>query len=414
MMRKEVLPNNVRIVTESVPYVQSVSVGIWIATGARDEDLDRRGACHFIEHMLFKGTESRSASQIADEFDFLGGQLNAFTEKEYTCYYCKVLSEHLHQAVDILADMFLNSLFRPDDVEVEKNVILEEIKRYEDTTEDLVHDVFALTAWDNHPLGNPILGRWESVSNLTSDVLVRFMQERYTPDNIVIAAAGNLVHEALVEQIASLFGGLEGTCPKPRHEAPIFSGSSAFTNRPTEQVHFCVGTPGFSQLDPDVYTLAVIDAALGGSMSSRLFQEIRERRGLAYTIGSYSASFREGGLFVVYGGTSRENMGQVLELIKAEFAKVMKHNITPEELVRAKNQIRGGLVLSQENMSSRMIRMAKSELYLGRPIPLDELISLIQKVTHDDIDRVARKLFKDSPIAVATIGPLDETKVVMN
>jgi predicted Zn-dependent peptidase len=412
MIKKEVLPNGLRIVTENVPHVQSASLGIWIATGARDESLEHRGICHFIEHMLFKGTKNRTAGQIADEFDFLGGQLNAFTEKEYTCYYCKVLSEHIPQAVEILADMLLNSLFRPEDIELEKNVVLEEIKRYEDTPEDLVHDVLTLAAWNSHPLGNRILGEWESISSLTRDTIVAFMEEKYTPGNIVIAAAGNVDHQSLVDQISSLFGHLQGSVSEPNYQAPEFSGSSVCTNRPTEQVHFCVGTPGFSQLDSDRYTLAVIDAALGGSMSSRLFQEIREKRGLAYTIGSYSASFREGGLFVVYGGTSMENVRKVLELIKEEFDKVAKHNLTADELARAKNQIRGGLVLSQENMSNRMIRIAKSELYFGRPMPLEEVISHVLQVTHDDVAHVAWRIFESSPIAIATVGPLEEEVVV--
>jgi len=414
MVRKDVLPNGVRVLTETVPHIESVSVGIWVASGAHDESASHRGVSHFIEHMLFKGTETRTARQIADEFDFIGGQLNAFTEKEYTCYFAKVLAEHLPRAIDVLADMFLNSAFEPQEIELEKNVVLEEIKRHEDTPDDLVHDLFAETVWNGHPLGNPILGDRQSIEKLTRDDLVEFMRTRYTPDGVVVAAAGNLVHEELVDKIASVFGGMRGTKTGFSRTTPAFSSGSALTNKVTEQVHFCIGTPGFSQLDPEKYTLVIIDATLGGGMSSRLFQEIREKRGLVYAIGSYSASYREGGLFAVYAGTSLQNIEEVLHLVRSEFASVLNSNITAEELTRAKNQIRGALVLGQESMSSRMIRMAKSELYFGRPVLLEEVIASILKVTHDDIAQVASRIFGESTFAFAAVGPFKGRKVVIS
>ncbi|HUV03813.1 MAG TPA: pitrilysin family protein [Armatimonadota bacterium] len=414
MVRKDVLPNGVRVLTETVPHIESVSVGIWVTSGARAESASRRGISHFIEHMLFKGTETRTAKQIADEFDFIGGQLNAFSEKEYTCYFARVLAEHLPCAVDVLTDMLLNSTLAPHEIELEKNVVLEEIKRHEDTPDELVHDLFAETAWGGHPLGHAVLGNRESVEKLTRDGLVEFMLTKYTPDGVVVAAAGNLVHEELVDKISSLFGGMKGKKADPSRTAPSFSGKSVLADKDTEQVHFCIGAPGFSQLDPEKYTLVVIDATLGGGMSSRLFQKIREERGLVYAIGSYSPAYREGGLFAVYGGTSLKNVEEVLRLIRSEFSNVLTGNITAEELTRAKNQIRGALVLAQESMSSRMIRMAKSELYFGRPVPLEEVIDAVLKVTHDDIAQVASQIFGESAFAVAAVGPFKDQEVVIS
>ncbi|MCX6375205.1 MAG: pitrilysin family protein [Armatimonadetes bacterium] len=410
MVKKEILPNGLRILSESVPHVQSISIGVWISSGGRDEDDLNRGVSHFIEHMLFKGTERRTARQIADEFDSIGGQLNAFTEKEYTCYFAKVLSEHLPVALDVLSDMLLNSKLDPQEIVLEKNVVLEEIKRHEDTPEDLVHDMLVETVWSGHPLGKSIIGTQESVGSLTRADLVEFMRTSYAPDSIVIAAAGDLVHEEFVDRISGLFSGLEGDKIPTAHEAPAFSTESLLTDKLTEQVHFCVGAPGFSQLDPERYSMALIDTTLGGGMSSRLFQEIRENRGLVYAIGSYAAAYREGGFFTVYGGTSVENVEEVVELVRAEFANVRDSNITDEELNRAKNQIKGGLVLSQESMSNRMMRMAKSELYFGRTIPLEELLGSIWKVTHDDIAHVAERIFTDSPFPVVAIGPFNSRK----
>jgi len=414
MVKKDVLPNGIRILTETVPHVESVSVGIWVASGAREESASQRGMSHFIEHMLFKGTETRTAKQIAGEFDFIGGQLNAFTEKEYTCYFARVLAEHLPRAMDVLTDMFLNSVLDPQEIELEKNVVLEEIKRHEDTPDDLVHDLFAETAWGGHPLGNPILGNRQSIEELTRNDLVEYMRAEYTPDGVVVAVAGNLVHEELVDRMSSLFGGIKGAKTDSSSIAPSFSGKSVLADKSTEQVHFCIGTPGFSQLSPEKYTLVVIDATLGGGMSSRLFQEIREKRGLVYAIGSYSASYREGGLFTVYGGTSLQNIEEVLHLIRSEFKNVLTDNITAEELARARNQIRGALVLGQESMSSRMIRMAKSELYFGRPVLLEEVIASILKVTHDDIAQVASRIFGESTFAFAAVGPFKGRKVVIS
>ncbi|HEY3297330.1 MAG TPA: pitrilysin family protein [Armatimonadota bacterium] len=412
MIKTETLPNGVRVITEDVPYVQSVSIGIWADSGSRDENDCVLGISHFIEHMLFKGTPTRTARQIADAFDSLGGQINAFTEKEYTCYYAKVLSEHMPIAFEILSDMFLNSSIDPQEIELEKKVVIEEIKRHEDTPDDLVHDLFAETVWESHPLGRSILGSVGTVSAFTQADLKEFMNARYTPDSIVISAAGNLVHEQVVDIISGLFGQIEGKRTELSHSRPAFTSESKITTKTTEQVHLCIGTPGFSHQDREKYALAVIDATLGGGISSRLFQEIREKRGLAYSIGSYSVAHREGGFFTVYAGTSMENVEEVVNLVKVEFDNVRDRNITEEELTRAKNQIRGAILLGLEGMSSRMIRAAKSELYYGRIVPVEEIVSAVMEVTHEDVQRIAGQIFAEPAYPVVAIGPFNGRKDV--
>jgi predicted Zn-dependent peptidase len=405
MVQREVLPNGVRIVTETVPGVESVSVGYWFDSGACDESDKTRGISHFIEHMLFKGTTSRSARDIAREFDYIGGQVNAFTEKECTCYYAKVLAEHLPAAMDVLTDMLRFSRIDTKDIELEKNVILEEIKMHEDTPEDFVHDLFAEKIWNRHPLGYPIMGSADIVQSLKREDLTDFIEKHYTPDRLVVAAAGNLNHKEFVERIADSFGSLKGTgCPRAYAE-PEFNSESFFAKRSMEQVQFCIGARGFSNQDGNRYPLAIIDSALGGGMSSRLFQEIRENRGLAYNIGSYSTSYSTGGFFTVYGGTSPDKFEEVLSLVKQEFASLPRGSLTEEEMARAKNQIKGSLVLSQEGMGSRMIRIGRSELFYGRVVTLEELISSILAVTADDVARVSGIIFDKEFYPTIAVGP---------
>jgi len=410
---KTVLANGVRILSERVPYVDSVSVGIWANAGSRDESRKRLGMSHFLEHMLFKGTSARSARQIADEMDSLGGHLNAFTDKEFTCYYAKVLAEHLHKSVDILSDMVLNSLFDKEEIEREKNVVLEEIKRHEDTPEEQVHDLLAETLWNGHPLGCSVIGSRAVVKGLTRDSLLAYIEEFYRPDAIVVSAAGNVDHVELVDVVAAAFGGLTGSRPPREPVAVKPQAKVRIVDRTTEQVHFCLGTAGFAQDRREKYALATVDSVLGGGMSSRLFQEIRENRGLAYAIGSYSASYKEAGMFAVYGGTSIGNIKYVLELTEAECANIGRNSVTDAELERSKNQIRGALVLGQESMSNRMSRLAKSEVYFGRVIRLDEIISAITNVSKDDVASVASQLFEGSEFAVAAVGPFKKHPEVL-
>ena len=411
---KTVLPNGIRVLSEWVPYVDSVSVGIWVRAGSSDESRNRRGISHFVEHMLFKGTEKRTARQIADEMDSLGGHLNAFTDKEFTCYYAKVLSEHWLKALDILADMVLNSVFDPCEIERERNVVMEEIKRHRDTPEEAVHDLMVQTLWRNHPLGNPVIGSAAVVKKLRRGDIVDYVKRFYTPDSIVVSAAGNVDHKELVDAVAASFGNLNGKRSKRsvKSVSPCFS--EKYLDRATEQVHFCLGTKGYAQDCKEKYALAAIDAILGGGMSSRLFQEIRENRGLAYAIGSYSAAYKEAGVFAVYGGTSIENLQTVLELIYRECENIGKRSVTDEELARAKNQIRGALVLGQESMSNRMGRLAKSELYFGRIVLLDEVLANINDITRDSVTAVASELFNGSKFALAAIGPFGRGKRLKN
>ncbi len=402
---KTILNNGVRVLSEWVPYVDSVSVGIWANAGSRDEDKKRLGISHFVEHMLFKGTERRTARQIADEMDSVGGHLNAFTDKEFTCFYAKVLKEHLFVALDILSDMVLHSLLDEVEIEHEKNVVLEEIKRHNDTPEENVHDLMAETLWKGHRLGNPVIGSASVVRSLTRSDLAEYLSEFYTPDSVVISAAGNVEHREFVDAVAAAFGGLQGKRPRRKQIDAKVRAELKLVNKVTEQVHFCLGTEGFSQERKEKYALAAIDAALGGGMSSRLFQEIRENRGLAYSIGTYSAAYREAGLFAVYGGTSVENIKLVLELIEQECSSIGRESVTDAELERAKNQIRGTLVLGQESMSNRMSRLAKSELYFGRIVRVDEIIASIMNVSRDDVADVACRLFNGAGFTLAAVGP---------
>lgn len=407
-INKTILPNGVRILSERVPYVDSVSVGVWAVAGARDEDETRHGMSHFVEHMVFKGTDVRSARQIADEMDSLGGHLNAFTDKEFTCYYAKVLGEHLPTAMDVVSDMVLNSVYDPVEISREINVVLEEIKRHQDTPEDEVHDLLAQTLWKGHHLGNSVIGSEAVVSSLTREALIAYVEEFYRPDGLVITGAGNIDHAQFVDIVSAHFGAMQGKrAPRVSLEATPHL-EVKIVDKPTEQVHFVLGTVGFPQHSKEKYALAAIDSTLGGGMSSRLFQEIRESRGLAYSIGSYSASYQEAGLFAIYGGTSVENVRTVVELTRKECENIGRNSVTDAELVRAKNQIRGALVLGQESMSNRMSRLAKSELYYGRIIRMEEIITAIVAVTKDDVADVASRLFQDSRFAVAAIGPFEK------
>ena len=410
-IQKTTLPNGVRVVTENVPTVQSVSLGIWVATGARFEEASRRGISHFLEHMLFKGTERRpTAKQIADEMDMVGGYLNAFTDKEYTCYYARMLAEHLPLGVDILSDMYAHSRFDEAETACERKVVLEEIKRRDDDPDDLVHDLFAQTLYQSHPLGLPVIGSAEVVAALTPADLRDYMARHYGPRSVVISAAGRLEHAQVVDLVEKALGDLRGDSDETPDETPETSAGILHYSRPTEQVNFCIGTRGVSQNDDDKYPLAILDSVLGGSMGSRLFQEIREKRGLAYSVGSYMSTHREGGYFTAFGGTSPDTYEQCLDLVREEFAKVRKEGVTDLELMRAKNQFRGGIVMGQESMSGRMNRMGKSEVNFGRVVPLSEVVQKIDAVTLDDIRRIAEMIFPEDAgdLTIAAVGPFDD------
>ncbi|WP_031514442.1 M16 family metallopeptidase [Desulfofalx alkaliphila] len=405
MYQKTTLDNGLRILSEEIPHVRSVSIGLWINVGSRDETNDNSGISHFIEHMMFKGTNKRTAKDIAEELDAVGGQLNAFTTKEYTCYHSKVLDEHFDLAVDVLTDMVFNSKFAPEDIDREKNVIIEEIKMYEDAPDELVHDIFTNTIWHGHPLGRPIIGTTEIVSSFSRDDLLDFHHKHYTPEKMVISVAGNIKHEKVVEKLAPILSQLKAT-KTPRQSTPPQGVSNLVCrNKDTEQVHMVIGTPGYQLDHEDIYTVQLINTVLGGGLSSRLFQEIREQRGLVYTVFSYHSSYHDTGLFAVYAGLSKNNVNKAMELIFKEIKDISRHGLKESELQRAKDQLKGGLLLSLENVNSRMSRLGKSEMYLGKVLTPDEIVGRVFKVTNEDIKRVAKNMFIPDRFTMAAIGP---------
>ena len=400
------LPNGVRVVSENVTYVQSASVGIFVGVGSRDEDDRVRGISHFIEHMLFKGTPKRTAHQIADEVESRGGHLNAFTDKESTSYQARVLAEHTPLAMDILTDMLLNSHHDSEEIEREKRVVIEEIKMYEDAPEEMVHELFEETLWETHPLGKSVIGSEKTVSALTRADLLSHIGTRYRPDRIVVSGAGNIDHAELVGLAEQALGALDGTAPARLLSTPHASGKSDKKGRrDIEQTHFCLGTAAYSKHEKERFALSILNNVLGGNMSSRLFQEVREKRGLAYSIGSYGRSYQDGGHFCVYGGTSPDTYEEVLDLTRKEFAKVRAEGLSEDELTKAKTQVRGALVLGLENMNARMNRYGDSLLSYGRVVPISEILQEYEAVTHEKIAAVAAKVLDDSALTLTAIGP---------
>ena len=405
------LANGVKVLTEKIPHVHSASIGVWVDVGSRDENDHQAGVTHFIEHLMFKGTQRRSAKDIAEELDAVGGQLNAFTTKEYTCYYARVLDEHLPLAVDLLGDMLFHSRFDEVDIDRERNVILEEIKMYEDAPDELVHDIFAGTIWHSHPLGRPVIGGEQSVRNLSRADLRTFYKQFYTPGNIVVAAAGNFEHEQLLDMLNKTFGQLTGNKKERRFVVPQPNKQVFCRTKDTEQVHLCLGTPGLPMDHEKIYVFQLINTILGGGLSSRLFQEIREQRGLVYSVFSYHSSYHDSGLFCVYAGLSRENVREALELIVKEIRDIQKQGVSPAELQRVKDQLKGNLLLSLESVSTRMSRLGKSQLYLGKITPPEEIVRRIMAVTNDDIMELTKNLLKPENFSLASVGPWNDEHI---
>lgn len=402
---RETLPNGIRVLTERIPHVRTVAVGIWVGSGSRYEPAEHHGISHFLEHLFFKGTTTRSALEIAQAADDIGGQMNAFTDREQTVFYVKVLSTHLDRALEIYADMLLHSTLAPESIERERQVIAEEIKSYEDSPDELVQDLFAQTVWNSHPLGRPVIGTLNTVNRLTRADFVTHIQRFYRPNNVVLAAAGDLEHDQVVALVRRCFDGWTGSAVPLPQAAPQLRADIATRTKETEQVHLCLGTQGLAQTDERRYTLSVLDHLLGGGMSSRLFQEIRERRGLVYSIASYAASYRDGGLFVVYAGMSPEVGPEVIRLTLDEIEKMKAHLVDATELQRAKESLKGSLMLGLESTGSRMSMLARSEVYHGRQITLDELIAKVDAVTAEDIQQMSAELFRGGGLSMAAIGP---------
>ena len=407
------LPNGIKVITESMPHVRSVSVGIWISSGSRRETEEENGISHFIEHMLFKGTTNRSAEDIARSVDSIGGNLDAFTAKEMVCFNTKVLDEHLPIAMDVLSDLVLNPSFRDEDIQKEKGVILEEIKMDADSPDYLVHEIFSSNFWKDHSLGKPILGTRDTVKRFDRAMVQDYYRGVYTPSNLLITAAGNLAHERLVDLARERFEALPATAPEPPQAAPsTHARISLRSKKDLEQVHVCLGVPSYPIPHEDRFTCYVLNTILGGGMSSRLFQNIRERQGLAYAVFSELNPYSDTGCLSVYAGTSLESAKQVVESVLKEFADLKQQLAPDEEVRRAKDHLKGSLMLSLESTSSRMSNLARQEMHFRRFFSLDELAESIEQVTAEDVQRVAQTFFHQKDIAMTVLGNLDGFRIV--
>ncbi len=407
MIVREVLGNGLTLVTEAMPHVRSVALGVWVKRGSRHEAPSLSGISHFIEHMVFKGTKSRSTQAIAAEVDSIGGHMDAFTAKEYAAFHLTVLDERLPLAADILGDIVMNPLFDPDEVTKEKKVIFEEINMVEDTPDDLVVELFTEAFWPDHPLGRPVLGTKASVGSLTRADLQSFFRHVYHPGNIVVAAAGQLEHAALAELIGRHFGGLEQG-GNSADGGPPKAASFLLTRSKRElgQVYLCLGSRAYHQAHRDRYGTYVLNTVLGGSMSSRLFQNIREKRGLVYSIASGVAAYSDAGSLTIFAGTSLGSLDQVVGAVLDEMRRLVQEPVPAEELRRAKDHLKGSLMLSLEHTSSRMNNLARQEIYFGRQFSLDETLSGIEAVEAPDVERIARDIFSGR-LAMSVLGNLE-------
>lgn len=405
MVVREVIANGVRLITEGIPHVRSVSVGVWLTRGSRHEGDPHAGIAHFVEHMLFKGTTTRSAEDIAQTIDSIGGQLDAFTAKEYASYHVKVLDEHLPLALDILSDIVLNPAFRETDIEREKKVILEEVKMVEDTPDDLVHELFTQNFWVGHPLGRPILGTRESVEALTQPSLHEYFRGAYVAPNVIIAAAGNLDHAVLRDLVTTTFEALPADGAAVIDDAPTVVPQVVMRSKDLEQSHVCIGASSYPQRHDDRYVSYILNTVLGGSMSSRLFQNVREKRGLAYAVFSGLSAYRDAGSLTVYAGCAKEAVGEVVDLVVEELRGLKEAPVSETELRRAKDHLKGSLMLGLENTASRMSHLARQEIYFERHFSFDETLEGLERVTAADVQRVARDLFADGSLGATILGP---------
>ncbi|MEU5550885.1 pitrilysin family protein [Micromonospora sp. NPDC047793] len=418
-VRRTVLPSGLRVLTEAIPAMRSVSFGIWVAVGSRDETGTQAGAAHFLEHLLFKGTHKRDALEISSSIEAVGGETNAFTTKEYTCYYARVLDADLPLAIDVMCDLVADSVLDPADVETERSVILEEIAMHDDEPGDEVHDLLTRAVYGDHPLGRLISGTAETVTPMTRRQIQSFYRRRYVAPQIVIAAAGNLDHATVVRLVRSALKGspLDTDPATPASHRPITPAVRTQTAtvvvhaKETEQAHVVLGCPGIDRLDERRFALGVLNNVLGGGMSSRLFQEIRERRGLAYSVYSYASQYADTGLFGVYAGCAPGRVQEVLELTRAELARTAAQGVTEAELARGKGMSKGSFVLGLEDTGSRMSRLAKGELLYGDLVPVDELLHRVDAVTLGDVNALAADLLS-RPMSLAVVGPFGDSDFV--
>ena len=411
-IRREVFPNGLTVITETMPHVRSVSVGIWMKTGSRREAPEQNGISHFIEHMLFKGTQTRTAEEIARSVDSIGGHLDAFTAKECVCLNTKILDEHLPFALEVLSDLVLNPLFKDDDIVREHGVVLEELKMDEDSPDYLVHEIFTQNFWRDHPLGKPILGTKESIKRLGGKSLWEHFRRHYVPNNMILSAAGNLDHRHLVDLVGNYYGALAPGSPLEPERVPV--PHSLLTLRDKKelgQVHLCLGVPSYPLSHERRYACYLLNTLLGGGMSSRLFQNIRERQGLAYAVFSELNPYRDAGYLSVYAGTSADTVRKVMDLILEEFRNLKASPVPSEELRRAKDHLKGSLMLSLESTTSRMSNLARQEMYFGKFFSLDEITAKIEQVMPEELLEIAREFFLPQDIAVTALGNLDGLKI---
>lgn len=410
MFAKTALANGVRVISEEMANTRSVSLGIWVENGSRHEPRHQNGISHFIEHLFFKGTERRSAARIAEEMDSVGGVLNAFTAKEYTCYYGKVLDENLPLALDILTDIFLHSVFDREEIERERSVILQEISQAEDTPDDYVHDLFNLNFFRDHPLGWPVCGEAATVLNLHREDFLNFVRNRYLSPRVIVAAAGNVRHQELVREAELKLGKLWSSgLESPAAEEPPRIQTGIFQHfKPLEQIHLCLGVAGIPQTHPLRYAAYVLNTILGGGMSSRLFQEIREKRGKAYSVYSFLSCYRDVGYLGVYAGTSLEWVEEVVDLVLRELRRLAAGEVKEEELERAKNQLLGNMVLNLETSDSWMSHIAKNEIYFGKPVSMEEISQGVRSVSMGSVVELAKTIFRPDGMALTLLGDIEK------
>ncbi|MBZ4668568.1 MAG: hypothetical protein PWP07_425 [Epulopiscium sp.] len=408
MFRLKKLSNGVTIVSEKLPFVRSIALGIWVRNGSRHERIHESGISHFIEHMLFKGTKNRTSKQIADEMDRIGGQLNAYTTKEYTCYYFRALDNHIDQALDILVDMFLNSNFEDKEIEKEKGVVIEEISMYEDSPEELVHDLMQKAVWEDNPLGEPILGTEDTIATFNYKSLKSYYNKRYRPENTVIAVAGNFDYDEMMDKIEQKFSNWDFN-EKDDYEYtyPQYKAQMITKTKDIEQIHLCLSFPGLPSDSEDVYTLITLNTILGGGMSSRLFQKIREDRGLAYSVYSYPTNYSDTGLFTIYAGMNPSQTSEVLDLIIKEIHSLKINKIPFDDLTKTKEQLKSNYIMGLESTNSRMSSIGRSQLMLNKVRTPDEIIEKVDAVTEERIALLIDQLFDFSKISASIVGKLD-------
>ncbi|MEA5113802.1 MAG: pitrilysin family protein [Geobacteraceae bacterium] len=411
MIVKSQLNNGIRVITENIPHAHSVSIGIWVTNGSRHDRREHNGVAHFIEHLLFKGTAKRSALDIAREIDSVGGVLNAFTCREYLCFYAKVLSDALPKAVDLLADIFLNSAFDTSEVEKERKVILQEIRMIKDSPDNYIHELFCQSFWKSHPLGMSIVGTEESVSGMSRDTLISTRYERFKAEDIIISAAGNLKHAELISLLGTHFNEVPSgyyTCPG---NPPCYEKQVRVLDKNLEQIHLCLGTKALPQDSPLRYAGYILNTVLGGSISSRLFQEVREKQGLAYSVYSYVLSHSDAGTMVVYAGTKPDKLTEVIEIVLNALRTLKSEPVSPTEMTFASEHLKGNLLLSLENNDNRMTKLAKNEIYFGRQIPIDEILNGLKLVSSEDVMELAAELFQGDYLTLELLGKVGSRSI---